>query len=265
MTTFLPIFIDYIDYLDRRNPRAVLPWACPVPYFGAASEASIATVGINPSNLEFMDSHGRELEGHLRRLPTLRSLGISSWANADSRHVGEVVEGCNGYFISRPYNRWFGVLERVLGMSSYTFYGERPSACHIDLVAFTTTDKWSTLSSHDRRSLLEGTRHIFAQLIKCMPIQSVVLNGISVVRAFEASTGVLLDSTREPSWDLQQSNGVIRGISYVGSIDEFAGVMLGRTVMVKGFNHNLQSSFGITSSVIDSIGTWLASEERESS
>ena len=69
-------------------------------------------------------------------LPTLRSLGINSWADADSRHVEQVVAGCNRYFMIRPYNRWFGVLERVLSPMGYTYYGEEPSACHIDLVAF---------------------------------------------------------------------------------------------------------------------------------
>ena len=255
----LPVFVDYLDYLDRHTPSTVLPWACPVPYFGAASEASVATVGINPSNLEFTDNRGRELEGQARRLPTLRSLGISSWADADSRHVEQLVAGCNRYFMIRPYNRWFGVLERVLSPIGYTYYGEEPSACHIDMVAFATRNKWSSLSSYDRGSLLEGTRYGFAELMAHTPTQLLVLNGRSVVRAFEASAGITLDATRVRSWDLRRSNGITPGIAYAGSTDEFAGIPLGRTLTVVGFNHNLQSSFGVTSAVIEGVGMWLAS------
>ena len=257
------LFVDYLDYLDRHMPSTVLPWACPVPYFGVASEVPFATVGINPSNLEFTDSRGRELEGPSRRLPTLRSLGIESWADASSWHVEQVVTGCNRYFTVRPYDRWFGVLERVLNMINATYYGASPSACHIDLVAFATRNKWSSLSIRDRNELLEGTRYGLAELLKLMPAQVLVLNGRSVVRAFEESAGVTLDATRVRSWDLRRSNGSIPGMAYVGLIDQFAGIPLGRTLMVTGYNHNLQSSFGVTSQVIEGVGIWLASVARE--
>ena len=254
-----PIFVDYFDYLDRRSPSSVLPWACPVPYFGAAPTAALATVGINPSNLEFVDNAGRELEGEARRLPTLRSLGIRRWADADSRHIGQVVGGCNHYFETQPYNRWFGVLERALRLADCTYYGKDPSACHVDLVAFATRQKWSSLSVRERNQLLDNTSHGFALLIRSMPTEVLVLNGRSVVQAFETLARVTLEATRIPSWDLPRTNGVIPGFAYVGSIDEFAGVPLGRTLMVAGLNHNLQSSFGVTSTVIEGVGKWLAS------
>ena len=259
-----PVFVDYLDYLDRETPSTVLPWACPVPYFGSASAASVVTVGINPSNLEFTDSHGRELEGQARRLPTLRSLGIESWADADSRHIVQLVTGCNHYFKVRPYNRWFGVLERVLNTINHTYYGDRPSACHIDLVAFATRDKWSSLSTHQRNSLLRDTRRGFAELMELIPAQILVLNGTSVVRSFEASAGITLDSRRVKSWDLRRPNGVIPGIAYVGLIHEFAGIPLSRRLMVAGYNHNLQSSFGVTSGVIEGVSRWLEMLLRES-
>ena len=258
-----PLFVDYLDYLDHYMPSTVLPWACPVPYFGAASVASVATVGINPSNLEFTDSRGRELEGQARRLPTLRSLGIRSWADADARHIEQVITGCNRYFMVRPYDRWFRVLERVLNLVDSTYYGTSPSACHIDLVAFATREKWSSLSIHDRNSLLEGTRYAFAELMKLMPTQVLILNGRSVVRAFEESAGITLEAARVRSWDLRRSNGVVPGVAYVGLIDELAGIPLDRSLMVAGYNHNLQSSFGVTSGVIEGIGMWLASLARE--
>lgn len=56
----------------------VLGWACPVPFFGHLESARLATVGINPSNLEFTTADRTELTGPPRRLPTLSSLGLTA-------------------------------------------------------------------------------------------------------------------------------------------------------------------------------------------
>ena len=34
---------------------AVIPWSCPVLSFGDVSNAKVATLGLNPSNREFVD------------------------------------------------------------------------------------------------------------------------------------------------------------------------------------------------------------------
>ena len=255
----LPIFADHFDHLDRCTPSPVISWACPVPYFGDACAAAVATVGINPSNLEFMDNSGRELDGQARRLPTLRSLGLRSWAHADSRHLRQVVASCTSYFERRPYDRWFGVLERILRPAGCTYYGQDPSACHVDLVAFATRRKWSSLLGRERRHLLDSTSEGLALLVRSMSAQVFVLNGSSVVRAFEISARTTLEPVRNRSWDLPRRVGSVPGLAYMGSINELAGVPLGRTLTVVGFNHNMQSSFGVTSKVIEEVGEWLAS------
>ena len=80
-------------------PRAIL-WRYP-------SVAQVATVGINPSNLEFMDEAGNELQGAARRFHTLTSLGLQSWGEADSRHLETIAHSCSAYFDRNPYDRWF--------------------------------------------------------------------------------------------------------------------------------------------------------------
>lgn len=254
-----PVFADHLDQLARRRPAAVIPWASPVPYFGAAPSSVVATVGINPSSLEFLDEGGHELDGNARRLPTLRSLGLQRWADADSRHLRRVVSSCGAYFNGQPYERWFGVLERVLSPSGITYYGPEPSAAHLDLVAFATRQKWSSLPFQERRRLLASTSAPFAMLIRFMSARVLVLNGRSVVEAFESSGRAEFEPVRMKSWDLPRAATDVPGFAYVGRIDRFAGVPLGRVVTVVGFNHNLQSSFGVTSTVVDEIGVWLAS------
>ena len=255
----LPVFAEYVDYLDYSTPHPVIPWACPVPYFGSALSADVATVGINPSNLEFVDKRGRELDGHDRRLPTLSSLGLSRWGDADSEHLRQIVASCDSYFENKPYVRWFRVLERVLGPAGCTYFGREPSACHLDLFAFATRHKWGSLSPRMRRTLLESTSEAFALLIRTIPAQVLVLNGKSVVQAFESLAQCSLQPVPVKSWDLPRTGDAVSGFAYVGSIGDMAGIPLGRSIFVAGFNHNLQSSFGVTSMVIEEIGDWLAS------
>ena len=79
-----------VDRLDRAVHQYVIPWSCPVPFFGGLTTASVATVGINPGDREFVNESGAELEGGARRLPTLRSMGLTSWADADATHLRDL-------------------------------------------------------------------------------------------------------------------------------------------------------------------------------
>jgi hypothetical protein len=119
MTDAYSAMTAFIRELDsgRLADRNVLEWGCPVPFFGDVSRARIATVGINPSNREFVDDSGYELRGEAQRLPTLGSLGADSWAQVDAEGVRAIVGACRDYFRRNPYDRWFGVLERVLASS----------------------------------------------------------------------------------------------------------------------------------------------------
>ena len=61
-----------------------------------------------------------------------------------------------------------------------------------------------------------------------------------------------------PNWSLGRSSGQgVPGFSFTGQLDTVSGVPLGRSVLVLGFNHNLQSSYGMTRKVIQAIGAWV--------
>jgi len=53
---------------------SVIRWGAPVPSFGDLSSSLVATVGLNPSNREFVDVAGHELRDTYRRFHTLGSL-----------------------------------------------------------------------------------------------------------------------------------------------------------------------------------------------
>jgi hypothetical protein len=51
------------DLVDSNMDSNVIPWACPIPSFGDLTRARVATLGLNPSNREFVDERGNELDG----------------------------------------------------------------------------------------------------------------------------------------------------------------------------------------------------------
>lgn len=240
----------------------VIGWAGPVPFFGELSAAKVATVGINPSNLEFVSSGGAELDEEARRLHTLTSLGIPSWEAADGVHVRALVRECENYFARNPYRRWFDVLERSMAPSGYSYYpsGEK-RMCHLDLVPFATSKKWGFLPPACRRALVDQGREAMAEFIRDSPLEFLVLNGRSVVAEFEAFAGVELTAAVRDEWSLPRRDGNrVDGMLYTGQIDRLGSTELERPVQVIGYNHNLQSSFGVTSAAMRAIGEYIGEQ-----
>lgn len=243
----------------------VLRWASPVPAFGDPAVSRVATLGLNPSNLEFLDQEGAELDGVTRRLHTLRSLGLKTWDDADARHVAEIAESCREYFVRRPYNRWFGVLDRVLAHAGVSYYGSAAQACHLDLVPYATACKWMDIPSSVRARILVQTASGLGRLVRDSSIEAILLNGRSVVSEFSKLIVEPLASRKVASWTLCASTAPVAGVAYRGTVDVIAGVELGRSVAVLGFNHNLQSSFGVTQVVLNRVGRWVADALKERS
>jgi len=67
-----------------------------------------------------------------------------------------------------------------------------------------------------------------------------------------------------PSWSLprRDSSGV-PGFGYRGIIRHLSGIKLNHDILVLGFNHNIQSSFGVTKGVIGAIRDWLRKSSEE--
>lgn len=253
--------ISAIDTLAERT--TVLPWAAPVPFFGRLDRAVVATVGINPSSLEFVDAGGVELVEHHRRLPTLRALGLASWEGTDASHVRTIARACLGYFEHNPYDRWFRALDRLLARLGVSLYGTDADACHLDLVPYATATKWGALSGGERHHLMEVSGAGVADLLATSHIRTLVLNGRSVVDAFGQLLTTPLPAKAAPGWHLRRPAGVVPGLQYRADITHLAGVDLARRVRVLGFNHNLQSSFGVTTHAAMAIGSWLRDAAHE--
>jgi hypothetical protein len=144
----------------------------------------LATIGLNPSNIEFLDGDSSAFfsEGE-RRLATLESLGAHSTDDLDQRQVKQVVEDCARYFESdrNPYNTWFkpldAIIQRAFG-DEWSYYNK--TVCHLDLVQWATDPKWNDLSKPQKDILIEdGRDHLYEQL-KTEKIEMVLVNGAGV-------------------------------------------------------------------------------------
>ena len=250
--------LDRLEQPDLRQ-AGVLEWACPIPAFGEVAAARVATVGINPSDREFVDASGQELDGAGRRFHTLRSLKLERWSQADARHVRAIATSCQAYFTSNPYDQWFRRLDRIVSGTSTSYYDRLFPACHLDLVPYATSCKWSDLSNSQRGKLLSLSGDSLALNLRNSPIRLLVLNGRTVVNEFMDTYDVQMESQERGEWSLpRKEDQTVKGVAYYGEVDELCGIPLDRSVYILGFNHNIQSSYGVTNEVVNSIRTWVS-------
>jgi len=245
--------------IDRLSSPAVsgtdvISWGSPVPSFGDLSASRVATLGLNPSNREFVDESGDELQGPLRRFHTLKSLGLSSWEDADARHLHLILDSCRAYFLGNSYDRWFKRLDHVISGLNASFYGEKGTACHLDLIPYATSHKWTELTASQRSALLTVAGDTLGLLLRESPVRILILNGKSVVERFQDVSGVRLKKQEMPAWSLpRQPRSDVIGLAYRGVVNALSGIRLAEEILVLGYNHNLQSSFGVTNTVIFAI------------
>ncbi|HET7550625.1 MAG TPA: hypothetical protein VFK04_05000 [Gemmatimonadaceae bacterium] len=255
-----PALVTLLDRLasDAVRDADVITWGCPVPAFGDPSVARVATLGLNPSNREFVDDRGSELADDVRRFHTLRSLGLASWDDAGVEHLERILEACVDYFAGNPYDRWFRRLDTVVSATGASFYDPASPACHLDLIPYATTCKWTELSARQRACLLDLARDTLGLLLRHSAVRVLILNGYSVISHFQDATGITLQRTEMPDWALPRRSGNhVAGLAFHGRVDTVSGFPLSHELLVLGFNHNLQSSYGVTTAVMRAIRGWV--------
>lgn len=243
---------------------SVISWASPVISFGDFSSSRVATLGLNPSNREFVDGHGLELSDDDRRFHTLRSLGIDSWSQIEDQHLERILNSSRDYFQGNPYDSWFKALEKLFVGAGVSYYGMFADACHLDLVPYATASKWGSLGFSERRLLLKESGDALGLLLKGSAVKVLVLNGQSVIENLQSISNCSLIKQSKRDWTLPRKNSAgVEGYSYSGKVSQICGVDLGREIRILGFNHNIQSSFGVTSQVRHGIQRWISSSAQE--
>lgn len=87
---------------------AEVPQSTPVLGFGRFLTASVATLGLNPSRREFCAYRSTQLLPEARRrLATLSSLGLASYAEAGTNEHQATLDACLDYFLTKTRMRGF--------------------------------------------------------------------------------------------------------------------------------------------------------------
>lgn len=236
-----------------RDVERVLHNTCPVPFFGDALTARIATVGLNPSDREFEDTLGRTRAAS--RLPTRHELQINDWTSASGATCSQIAHACSDYFEGNPYRRYFNPLDTMLrGIGDATLYGG--GACHLDLVPWATRPKWGGLSKRERQLLLHEGRPVLDLLLASTRLEALLLNGTTVVNAFQrAGAGLRCEHVND--WTIGRG----RGRRWWGTIRKTGGYELKRPIAVLGWSGHIPLT-PMTASVRQSIFDWTAAELR---
>jgi hypothetical protein len=234
---------EYISARIKQCPPSgsrIVPGSTLVVAFGDVRLAKVATLGWNPSKLEFLDDSGRLLEGAERRLETKASLKARRIPIGSAGDINMVFEGCNLYFQRRPNRRWFDVLGKVLKHVGASYYDG--SACHLDLVQWATDPVWGRLESDERESLLKTDIPFLRLQLAHECIRLLLLNGTGIMRAYDSHFG-----------------GHLQKVEFLdgGRIEMFSAQPTSK-LRVIGWNINLQSSFGVSNAEITAIGQRVA-------
>lgn len=95
------------EYLYSRLRRplspSTVPGTLPVLFFGDLLSAEVASVGLNPSEQEYLSKDGTVLAGPAQRFATLGSLGADDRASLTDDQCAEAVEWMRDYY--KPVSR----------------------------------------------------------------------------------------------------------------------------------------------------------------
>lgn len=138
------------------------------------SDLRIVTVGLNPSNVEFLPTANTQKNYPYSvdyRFPKAKSLvGKSSLSLKD---IQLYEDSLNAYFTNSIngsptwYKPWFGNYEAALHAldASYISSSNKRTAIHIDLWSPVATEKWRELKDVERIKLQSCTGYTFQQLL----------------------------------------------------------------------------------------------------
>jgi hypothetical protein len=215
----------------------VVHQSTPVLSFGDFQKAGLFTLGINPSNLEFLDNKGKLLKNKLRRLQTLSSLKASDCTLLSPGQSKKVFDGCVDYFNRNPYN-WFDKFGPILDAVGHSF-NSPPFVAHVDLVQWATKTKWREIPRGEQKMLIEEGRPFLKYQLQSENLHTILLNGRTVINAFQDWSNVKLEYS---SLDIPKGGELVTGF-------------YDNRVRIIGWSVNIQSSWGVTAEDISQLAS----------
>jgi hypothetical protein len=235
----IPAYVEERLRQPMPDNHFIVKNSTPVLSFGDSRTAHVATLGLNPSRIEFLDKKGEELLGPNRRLETLTSLQIPSLADASIEVLEKVVEGCYSYFLRQPYWQWFGQLEPILQLLGTSY--KTGTACHLDLVQWATDPVWGKIPDPViRQKLITADANFLREQLRSNSIGLLLLNGSSVIKIVQKTFGLVLHRHPKTLVSRSTKTDILVGSGPFG-------------IPVIGWTVNIQSSFGVTNELRQSL------------
>lgn len=166
------------NFQSIKQQPYVVPNSIPILWFGnmnayRQSDLRIVTVGLNPSNIEFLPQRGSTNYSVVHRFP--KAANMVGKKTLSPKDIVDYENSMNDYFTNKLngkptwYRTWFSNNEAALhGLDASYFDSSnyKRIAIHIDLCTPIATNKWSSLSATDKLLLQNNVGYSFSQLIK---------------------------------------------------------------------------------------------------
>jgi hypothetical protein len=237
----------YIEKRIKQNPynSEILPNSTPVICFGDLFNSKIATLGLNPSNKEFVDNSNIFLAGRFLRFQNCFSLSQTDLTKVDNNQTDLVLNNCIDYFKINPYRDWFDVLENyILKKINISYYTK--TCCHLDVVQWATSNKWRDVSKSNQNSLLNNDYPFLIQQLNNQDIETLLINGKGVFDIINSKEKIYILKD-ETIYVKSETCRIIKFYIKIGT----------KIINCFAWSKNLQSAIGLTNNMRNSIGDWI--------
>lgn len=183
--------------LRRPATQSTVLGSLPVLFFGDLLTARIATLGLNPSDQEYLSRTGVELDGAARRFETLGSLDAKDRGSLTDEQCDRAIQRMRGYFQAKgTVYAWFRSLDRVCRGIGYSY--ESGEVAHLDIVQEATRPTWSALARtrpDEHQALREADLPFLLWEVENFPLQAIVCNGRTPFDTLGTALGVTVVET----------------------------------------------------------------------
>ncbi len=234
----------YLENRIKQNPynSEILQNSTPVICFGDLFNSQIATLGLNPSNKEFVDNHNSFTAV---RFQNCFSLSQSDLTKLNTIQTNLILNNCIDYFNGKPYKGWFNVLEKhILTKLNISYYNK--TCCHLDIVQWTTSNKWRDISDVNQNLLIDNDYPFLLQQLKFQNINLLLINGVGVFDIIDSQEKIHIQKEET----IKIKSETCRMLKFYFNI----GI---KKINCIAWSKNLQSTYGLTNDMRNSIGDWI--------
>lgn len=214
----------------------VVPNSIPILWFGdlnayRRSDLRVVTVGLNPSNIEFLSKRGSTNYDVIHRFPKAASLVRKSRLSSADIQIYE--DSMNNYFINnlngKPtwYRTWFSNNEAALHGLDASYFDSvkyKRIAIHIDLQTPVATNKWSCLTNNQKQVLQNNVGYSFSQLLNHLDPHVIItsMNRDYIKKNFTDNNNIPCEEKNAP-FNYQKKNAKGRTYAYIRAFHLISG------------------------------------------